>query len=140
MRGILYGHLELGMTKSLAIQSANKLAAELYKPIMDKIDPYHLHESLRNAELSIRYGSSLLQDGMVKDRKNAIDISRYLTNNYTSHDYAIMEMEAKELGLNVDNIANFDDNTFVQAQYNNTSPNNITFVGQKNKKGVKTNA
>ena len=83
-----------------AIDAAVKLTSNLYKPIMDKIDPFRLHESYRNAELSTRYGTELLCQAMVPNQNEASQISMTLANESPYHGYAIMKTEAKSLGLN----------------------------------------
>lgn len=94
-------NLEAGLPKTIAIDAAIKMATNLYKPIMDKIDPFHLHESYRNAELSTSYGANLLLKGMINDQLEATKISTHLANNYSYHGYAIIKQEAKNLGLKI---------------------------------------
>lgn len=94
-------NLEAGLPKTIAIDAAIKMATNLYKPIMDKIDPFHLHESYRNAELSTNYGANLLLKGMINDQHEATKISAHLANNYSYHGYAIIKQEAKNLGLKI---------------------------------------
>ncbi len=135
MKKILIYYLQDGMPKSQAYDTSRELVTRLYGPIMDKIDPYHLHESYRNAELGSEYGSRLLLSGMINDAKKAAEISSHLANDYTNHGYAIMEEEAKGLGLIIKNISSFKEKDTVKAEYDTITSNSIKFICAKNKKG-----
>ena len=124
-------NLKEGMPMSIAVDAAIRMALDLYKPIMDKIDPFHLHESYRNAELSTSYGANLLLSGMIEDESEAVKISIHLANDYSDHGYAIMKEEARNLGLNImDNtemLGSVDLNT-VRSYYNKVGSDNIVFI------------
>ena len=130
-------NLEAGLPKSIAIDAAVRMATDLYKPIMDKIDPFHLHESYRNAELSTSYGTNLLLNGMVKNQLEAAKISSHLANNYSYHGYAIIKEEAKNLGLKImesTELSDIIDLDKAKSVYNEVPPENILFIPVNNKK------
>lgn len=122
---------ENGLSKSVAIDAAIRMASDLYKPIMDKIDPFHLHENYRNAELSTSYGTKLLLKGMIKNHFEAAQISTHLANKYFDHGYAIIKEEAKGIGLKImerselSNIINLDN---VKKFYDEVLPEDVLFV------------
>lgn len=91
-----------GLPRRIAERMATEIASTLYCPIMEKIDSYHMHESIRNAELSTKYATRLLQMKMLSGNKQkAISISSTLANDYSYHGYAITLDEAREIGLEV---------------------------------------
>lgn len=130
-------NLEAGLPKSIAIDAAIKIATDLYRPIMDKIDPFHLHESYRNAELSTSYGINLLLKGMIKNQLEAAKISSYLANNYSYHGYAIIKEEAKNLGLKIVESLELSDTIDLdkaKSFYDGVPPENIIFMPNNDKK------
>jgi len=85
-----------GLSKSGAAKLANEEAAKLVRPIVDKIDPYHLHKSFRSAEVGAKYGSILLSTRMMKSNTGLAQlVSSHLANNYETHNYAITLEEAR---------------------------------------------
>ena len=128
---------EDGLQKSIAIDAAIRMASDLYRPIMDKIDPFHLHESYRNAELSASYGANLLLKGMIKNRFEAVQISTHLANNYFDHGYAIIKEEAKNLGLKImesSELSSIIDLSKTKSIYDGVLPENIIFIPTNDKK------
>lgn len=124
-------NLKAGLPMTTAIDTAVKLTSSLYKPIMDKIDPFHLHESYRNAELSTSYGTSLLLQGMITDPAKAAQISTHLANDYSYHGYAIMQTEAKEMGLKIaepQKVFIADDYHIIKDNYEKIPYGNIVFI------------
>ena len=118
-----------------AIDAAVKLTSNLYKPIMDKIDPFRLHESYRNAELSTRYGTELLCQAMVPNQNEASQISMTLANEYPYHGYAIMKTEAKSLGLKImdfPEISEYTDLYAVKSAYDRVFSGEIRFLSAHN--------
>ncbi len=131
-------NLEAGLPKSIAIDASIKMASDLYRPIMDKIDPFHLHESYRNAELSTSYGTNLLLKGMIKDQLEAAKISAHLANNYSYHGYAIIKEEAKSLGLKImeqSELSSIIDLDKAKSIYGGVPLENILFVPANDRKG-----
>ena len=130
-------NLEAGLPKSIAIDTAIRMATDLYKPIMDKIDPFHLHESYRNAELSASYGKKLLLKGMIKNQLEAARISTHLANNYSYHGYAIIKEEAKNLGLKImesSELLDIIDLDKAKGIYDRVPPENIAFISTNYRK------
>ncbi len=126
-----------GLSKSIAMNAAIRMASDLFKPIMDKIDPFHLHESYRNAELSASYGAALLLGGMIKDRFEAAQISTHLANDYFDHGYAIIKEEAKGLGLKImeqQELSNIIDLDKIKSLYDQVPLDNVIFVPTDNEK------
>ena len=126
-----------GLSKSIAMNAAIRMASDLFKPIMDKIDPFHLHESYRNAELSASYGATLLLGGMIKNRFEAAQISTHLANDYFDHGYAIIKEEAKGLGLKImeqQELSNIIDLDKIKSLYDQVPLENVIFVPTDNRK------
>lgn len=97
---------KFGLSKTGAARLANEEASKLVQPIIDKIDPYHLHKSFRSAEVGAKYGSILLSTRMMKSNNSlAQAVAGHLANNYETHNYAITLEEARDLlSLNVDDL------------------------------------
>lgn len=124
-------NLKAGLPMTSAIDASIRIVSDLYKPIMDKIDPFHLHESYRNAELSTSYGSNLLLQGMINNQSEAVKISTHLANNYSYHGYAIMKEEAKNLGLKImekSELLRFVELSELKRIYTKISFENVLFV------------
>lgn len=93
---------KFGLSKTAAAKIANENAVKLLQPIVNKIDPYHLHKSFRSADVGAKYGSILLQNRMFKSNPYVADyISSKLANDYESHSYAITLSEAQKIFLSV---------------------------------------
>lgn len=127
----LAASLRDGLPKRMAERMATDIASTLYSPIMQKIDPYHMHESIRNAELSTKYGTRLLQMKMMGDKKKAFIISNTLANNYSYHGYAITSDEAREIGLNVFDLSRLAEWEEIQKVYNTTGNNVIISISSE---------
>lgn len=101
-RKIFLDNRNSGMPKRMSERLAVNIATAMYGPIMDKIDPYRMHESVRNAEVGEKYAVRLLSSRMmVNQRHQACRISNILANSYSYHGYAITPDEAVELGLSI---------------------------------------
>lgn len=101
---------ELKLGKVQAANVAHSSAVELLKPMVDKIDPYHLHASYRSAQIGQKYARILLTSRMMRgDFNQAAETSRILAEDYEMHGYAITMEEAQQyLRLNVSNIIDLD--------------------------------
>lgn len=132
---ILVAGLRDGLPRRIAERMATNITSTLYSPIMAKIDPYHMHESVRNAELSIKYGTRLLQMKMVKSRKDAVAISSALANNYSYHGYAITPDEAKEIGLSVFDLSRLATWEEIRRVYDMTQGGDIISISSEEMKG-----
>lgn len=97
---------KFGLSKTGAAKLANDEGSKIVQPIVDKIDPYHLHKSFRSAEVGAKYGATLLSTRMMKsDTRIAEMVSSHLANNYETHNYAITLEEAQfPLRLAVDDL------------------------------------
>ena len=101
-RKIFADNLGSGIRRNVAERMAVELATSMYCPIMEKIDPYRMHESIRSASVGSIYGARLLASRMMKNKKQkAVSVSVKLANGYNYHGYAITKDEAIELGLEV---------------------------------------
>jgi ATP-dependent protease ClpP protease subunit len=99
-----------GLSKEAAAKIANEDAVKLLQPIVDKIDPYHLHKSFRGAEVGTKYGSILLSSRMFKDNPSlASFVSAKLANDYESHNYAITLSEAQKIFLNASDLGQLEE-------------------------------
>jgi ATP-dependent protease ClpP protease subunit len=101
---------KFGLSKTAAAKIANDNAVKLLQPIVNKIDPYHLHKSFRGAEVGAKYGSILLQNRMYKNRAGVANfISSQLANDYESHSYAITLSEAQKIFLAVTDLSELEE-------------------------------
>lgn len=96
--------------KKDAADLSMRTATELVKPIAEKLDPIYLQISTRSSMLGQKYAENLLSSRMLKSSPPlARLVSRYLTNNYYYHGYAITLDEASELlALNVKDVADLE--------------------------------
>jgi ATP-dependent protease ClpP protease subunit len=101
---------KMELAKNIAAEVAHKSATELLKPIIDKIDPYHLQSSFRSGSIGQKYARILLLSRMMKDDyKQANATSEMLASDYQMHSYAITMEEADiHLNLSVANITDLD--------------------------------
>lgn len=100
----------VGLSKTAAATIANENAVRLLQPIVDKIDPYHLHKSFRSAEVGAKYGSILLENRMCKNNPGLAGyISSVLANDYESHNYAITLNEAQKIFLVAEDLTQLED-------------------------------
>lgn len=113
-----YGDFDLNKTAAAKLASEN--AANFIKPIVDKIDPYHLHASYRSAEVGAKYAAKLLKARMMKGKPGVADIvSSHLANDYETHNYAITLDEAKDqLKLSVDDLGSLAEWSDIRSDYN----------------------
>ncbi len=129
---ILVAGLQDGLPRRMAERMATSIASTLYSPIMSKIDPYHMHESVRNAELSTKYGKRLLLMKMLRGKKQeAAAISSELANNYSYHGYAITSDEASEIGLSVFDLSKLTAWGAIQEIYNVAKKRGIIGISDK---------
>lgn len=100
--------MEVG--KNQAAKIAHDAAVSLLKPMVEKIDPYHLHASYRAASIGQKYAYILLASRMMKENLvQAKATSKILAEDYETHSYSITMEEAKDyLGLNVGNITDLN--------------------------------
>lgn len=101
---------DFGLGKVDAAKIASQNAQELIKPIVDKIDPYHLHKSFRSAAVGEKYAAILLKTRMHKGVPGVADsVSAKLANDYSTHGYAITIDEARDsLFLDVFDLGDLD--------------------------------
>lgn len=99
-------YMEFDLGKNVASKVAFDASTRLVQPIVDKIDPYHLHRSFRNGEVGAIYASNLLKTRMMKEDPGLADaVGKYLNNNYSTHNYSITLDEAQsKLFLKADNL------------------------------------
>jgi hypothetical protein len=116
-------YVNFSLGKNEAARIANECAVALIKPIVDKIDPYHLHKSFRGAEVGAKYGATLLKTRMMRGQDALADlVSSYLANNYDTHGYAITLTEAKDLlQLSVEDLDKLNVWPDIQTTYDNLS-------------------
>lgn len=112
---------KFGLSKAGAAKLANEEGFKIVQPIVDKIDPYHLHKSFRSAEVGAKYGAALLSTRMMKSNVRLAElVSSHLANNYETHNYAITLEEARMLlKLNVDDLSDLAEWEQVQSIYDN---------------------
>lgn len=97
----------ISLGKKQAADLSMKTAAELIRPITEKIDPIYLQKSTRSSKLAQKYAENLLGARMMKGLPRlARYVSIYLANSYDYHGYAIMLEEATEtLALTADDVS-----------------------------------
>lgn len=96
-------YTEFRLGKVDAAHIAYKYATKLVKPIVSRIDPYHLQKSTRELQIGWRYAEDMLNSRMMKDKpKQAFDTAASFVNEYPAHEYGIFSDEAKsKLKLNI---------------------------------------
>lgn len=101
---ITMGYLlsEQGVAPQTAVDTANKLAVELTKPILDKIEPYDLGAFAQDNVLAQAYGKRIATpaDQDLCTQRNAH--IKGLVEHYAAHEFVIDIDEAQQLGLNVE--------------------------------------
>lgn len=99
---------EYDLPKIKAAQLASEHSINFVKPIIDKIDPYHLQASYRSSAVGAKYAATLLKARMLKLSPFQADkIGKRLADQYETHGIAITLEEARdEMGLNIEDIAN----------------------------------
>lgn len=97
---------DLKLGKKDAADLAMRTAAELLKPVAEKLDPIYLQIGTRSTLLGQKYAEELLSTRMLKDNPELASlVSKYLANRYYYHGYAITLNEASELlALNVKDV------------------------------------
>lgn len=131
----LYDH---DLNKESASRQAFEHSANFVKPIVDKIDPYHLHSSYRSSSVGAKYATTLLRSRMMKNSPaQAKKVSTHLANDYESHGSAITLEEARdELGLAAEDISNLDRWAEIEVAYAN-SPIGVQLTYIKKSKSQK---
>lgn len=121
---------ELKLSKKDAAELSMKTAAELLKPVAEKLDPIYLQIGARSSLLGQKYAEELLKTRMLKDEiELAKVVSRYLANRYYYHGYAITLNEASELlALNVKDVTELPDWEEVKLIYEKHKDNHSTGV------------
>jgi len=113
---------EYGINRSTALKLGYQHATEFVQPIMDKIDPYHLHSSYRASKLGAKYSLLLLQKRMLKeDQQRAQILSRHLANDYDTHGYAITLEAAQKLGVHAEDLSTLEEWKTIDAHYASAS-------------------
>lgn len=113
-------YTEFDLGKAAAAKIATDAATKLVQPIVDKIDPYHLHRSFRNSEVGATYATDLLSTRMMKglDRLAEV-IGSHLGNNYSTHNYAITLDEARDkLQLTADDLSQLKQWPEIETHFN----------------------
>jgi membrane-bound ClpP family serine protease len=120
---------EMSLGKNQAAKMAHEAAVELLKPMVDKIDPYHLHASYRGASIGQKYAFILLASRMMsKNNDQARITSRRLAEDYEMHSYSItMEEASNYLLLEVSNITELDVISQLQSVID-APPEGVTFM------------
>jgi hypothetical protein len=86
------------LPRSAGAKIAYDSSINFVRPIIEKIDPYHLNSGLRSAVLSEKYAHDLLKSRMMaNDEEQADTTAKYMANEYSYHGYAISKKEAAEL-------------------------------------------
>ena len=86
---------DLTLGKSQASDIAHRSAVDLMKPMVEKIDPFHLHASYRGASIGQKYARLLLLSRMFSGNRAQADItSKILAEDYEMHSYSITMDEA----------------------------------------------
>lgn len=93
-----------------AMEIASSSAVELFKPLLEKIDPVQLNKSARILTVAKKYGQEFLQqysikrDVLEKEGEGYCDaLIRHMIYRMPDHAYGIFYAEADRIGLNVIN-------------------------------------
>lgn len=119
---------KMKLGKVTAAKLAHKSAVALLKPMVDKIDPFHLHASYRGSDIGQKYARILLLSRMMKANfQQAGETSKILAEDYEMHNYAITMEEARDyLRLNIMDINQLDVLSNIQPAID-TLPDGFTF-------------
>lgn len=133
------GDMSLGKTQAAKV--SHDAAVELLKPMIEKIDPYHLHASYRAASIGQKYAYLLLVSRMMKnDPDTAEKTAEILTENYQMHSYSITMEEAKDyLSLVIDNVIDLDVLDTVKP-FIHAIPDGVNFIPVRNMPPSKSKA
>lgn len=85
----------------LALETASKLAVEVAKPILDKIEPYDLGAFGLDSSLAIDYCRRICEPKESSKQTQSQANYRALVEKYPAHEFVIDTAEAESLGLNV---------------------------------------
>ena len=88
------------MTRVIKLWNEAKKDENPYPNLFSHIHPLVFGALDRASSLSIKLCTDILSYHM-HDREKAANISKKLNSDYPSHNYPILEKEAKEIGLNV---------------------------------------
>jgi hypothetical protein len=105
------GENDIGISKLDAATLAFQTATDLVKPIIEKVDPYHLNKSMRELRIVRDYAVDLLMSRMMKGNfEKAIKIATRFVNIFPAHEYSIFSKEAKGLlQLTVENLESLEE-------------------------------
>lgn len=81
------------------VEPARRFAAELMRPLFDRLDPVHYNQICRSLKVAEEYAVRLLQPKFIL--RDAERIARRLVSDYPDHGFVIDFAEAKKLGLHV---------------------------------------
>lgn len=97
------GKNDIGVSKIDAAKLAFESAVEFTRPIIDKVDPYHLNKSMRELRIARDYAIDLLMSRMMKgDFNKALTTATRFVNIFPVHEYSIFSKEAGGLlGLTI---------------------------------------
>lgn len=132
-------YYELKIGKYQAAKIAHRSATLLLQPMVQKIDPYHLHASYRNAAVGQKYARILLMNRMMQNDVNtARRTSKILAEDYEMHSYAITMDEAqKYLNLNVRDMLELDTYDTIKEVITSIKQPTVAFVKADKEKEAK---
>lgn len=103
-----------------AAKIAFETATELVRPIIDKIDPFHLNKSTRELRIARDYAIDLLTSRMMRGNfEKALDTATNFVNIYPVHEYSIFAKEAKNLlGLTIGDLDSLEEWNIIKSDVN----------------------
>jgi hypothetical protein len=101
-----------GVAPQRALEASSQFAAQLVRPILEKVEPYDLGAFALDSSLAISYCQRIATptDPAKQSQRNVV--YRYLVERYPAHEFAIDLAEAKALGFNISEPSQTLDNLF----------------------------
>jgi hypothetical protein len=90
-----------GVAPQKALETAGKLATELARPVLEKIEPYDLGAFALDSKLAVTYCKDVARPSEPRKKTQRRALYRSLVEDYPAHEYSIDFGEAQVLKFNV---------------------------------------
>lgn len=117
----------LGRSETVAVMA--DLASKLLQPLVAQVDPTILHKSNRTLKEAVDYGKRLMLTREGCPHELAKELPERLTKQYPTHGYAISIEEARELGLPVKPMKEYEYAEQVSHFYEDKCASHTSVVG-----------
>ncbi len=87
-----------GISKKDALRLSLETSNDFLRPIVEKVDPYHLQKAYRELKIGFWYAIDLLSKRMMKGHfDKAYATAKTLVNNFPAHEYSIFKNDAENM-------------------------------------------